>query len=338
MKHLQLGKLPPDLLEQMLAGMPVSDPRVKLGPGAGLDCTVLDMGDHLLVVKSDPITFATDEIGRYVVQVCANDIATTGATPRWFLATILLPENTATREMVLNISRQIQRACRAMDVNVVGGHTEITHGLDRPIIMGTMIGEVAINRLVTPRGLLSGDRILLTKGIPVESVSILAREFTPRLVGKISASELQQAANYLLEPGISVVQEARLACQYGRVHGMHDPTEGGLAAALWELSEASQKTLVFTPRQEIVSPLAQKICDIMQIDPLAAIASGALLIATPEPDASMIIQTCHEAGIACHDIGWVEGDGVSVWCVEGGLRRLLPRPARDEIARLLEGA
>jgi hydrogenase maturation factor len=335
-KHLPLGKLPPDLLEQMLAGMPVSDPRVKLGPGAGLDCAVLDMGDRLLVVKSDPITFTADEIGRYAVQVCANDIATTGATPRWFLATILLPENTATRELVLNISRQIQRACQAMGVNVVGGHTEITHSLDRPIIMGTMIGEVAINQLVTPRGLESGDRILLTKGVPVESVSILAREFTSQLSGKLSASELQQAANCLLEPGISVVQEARLACQRGRVHGMHDPTEGGLAAALWEFSEASQKTLVFTPGKEIISPLAQKVCDIIQIDPLAAIASGALLIAAPEPDASAIIQACQDSGIACHDIGWVEGNGVSVWCIEGEQRRLLPRPARDEIARLLE--
>jgi len=336
-KHLPLGKLPPDLLEQMLAGMPISDPRVKLGPGTGLDCAVLEIGDHLLVVKSDPITFATDEIGRYAVQVCANDIATTGATPHWFLATILLPENTATREMVLDLSRQIQRACQTMGVSVVGGHTEITHGLDRPIILGTMIGEVAINQLVTPRGLQSGDRILLTKGVPIESVSILAREFAFRFLGKLSTRELQQAANYLLEPGISVVQDAHLACQYGRVHGMHDPTEGGLAAALWELSEASQKILVFTPRQDIISPLAQKICDIMQIDPLAAIASGALLIATPEPDAFTITQACRKAGIACHDIGWVEDGGVSVWCVEDGQRRLLPRPTRDEIARLLEG-
>ncbi len=336
MKHLPVGKLPPDLLEQMLAGMPISDPRVKLGPGTGLDCAVLDMGDRLLVVKSDPITFATDEIGRYAVQVCANDIATTGATPRWFLATLLLPENATTRELVLNISRQIQRACHAIGVNVVGGHTEITHGLDRPIIMGTMIGEAAYHQLVTPRGLQTGDRLLLTKGVPVESISILAREFSSQLQGKISSSDLQQAANYLVDPGISVVPEARLACQHGRVHGMHDPTEGGLASALWELSEASQKTLIFTSGQEIVSPLAQRICAAMQIDPLASIASGALLIAAPEPDASAIIKACQEAGIACHDIGWVESNGVSVWRMEGEQRSLLPRPARDEVARLLE--
>src|SRR3990172_4015146 len=179
---LPVGKLPVEMLAELLEGAPLHDPRVLLGPGVGLDCAVLDLGATLLVFKSDPITFATEEIGWYAVHVNANDIATTGADPRWFMMTLLLPEGTATMGQVEQIGQQIFQACREIGADVIGGHTEITHGLQRPIVIGTLIGEVARERLVTPQGAAPGNRLLLTKGVPVEATAILAREFPERLV------------------------------------------------------------------------------------------------------------------------------------------------------------
>src|SRR5512141_40767 len=107
---LPLGKLPPDFLARLLAGAPIKDSRVLYGPGIGLDCAVIDLGERMLVFKSDPITFATDDIGWYAVQVNANDIATTGAAPRWMLATLLLPENATSQASVETIFSQIYQA------------------------------------------------------------------------------------------------------------------------------------------------------------------------------------------------------------------------------------
>ena len=90
---MEIGKFPPKLLEKLLQKNEISDHRVILGPSTGEDAAVLDPSEKLLVAKSDPITFATNNIGRYAVQVNANDIACTGGTPRWFLATVLVPEH-----------------------------------------------------------------------------------------------------------------------------------------------------------------------------------------------------------------------------------------------------
>ena len=206
---LPVGKLPHDLLARLLARAPADDPRILLGPGSGLDCAVIDLGDRLLALKSDPITFTADQIGWYAVQVNANDIATTGAQPRWMLATLLLPEGKTTAGDVEAIFEQITHACRELGISLIGGHTEVTHGFDRAVVCGTMIGEVERGRLVTPRGAKPGDRLLLTKGVPVEAVSILAREFAGKLAGLLSEEELQAARGYLLRPGISVVRDAR---------------------------------------------------------------------------------------------------------------------------------
>jgi hydrogenase maturation factor len=333
---LPVGKLPPKLLARLLASAPVQDERILVGPGVGLDCAVVDLGSTLLVFKSDPITFATDEIGWYAVQVNANDIATTGAVPTWFLMTLLLPDGSTTSELVEQISQQVFETCQSIGVSVIGGHSEITHGLERPIVVGTLVGEVAREDLITPRGAEPGDRLLITKGVPVEATAILAREFPHKLHGLLSAEEISQAGNYLYDPGISVLKDAYLATKTGKVTAMHDPTEGGLASALWELAEACGYAIVFDPETVPVPPLAQRICRAFEIDPLGAIASGALLLSTSPEDASQICRSLNLEGIACAEIGSVEPGSAQVWrrTVEG--RELLPRPKRDEIARVFD--
>jgi hydrogenase expression/formation protein HypE len=331
---LPLGKLPVELLESLLGRAASHDSRVLFGPGIGMDCAVIDTGGaNLLVMKSDPITFATDEIGWYAVQVNANDIATTGAAPKWLLATLLLPEGKTTPALVERIGQQLFDACAEIGVTLVGGHTEITHGLDRPILIGTLLGEVAREKLVTPRGVRPGDRILLTKGIPIEATAILAREFPGRLNGHLTSDEIVQAAGFLKTPGISVLRDAQVAQGAGKVTAMHDPTEGGLASALWELAEASGNTLRVDVDAVQIPTLSARICQAVGIDPLAAIASGALLLTVDADGAPNICRALEAAGIPCAEIGGVEAGPAQVW---QGADKLLPRPARDEIARLFD--
>ena len=333
---LPIGKLPLDLLTQILQNAPVQDPRVRLGPGIGLDCAVIDLGETTLVIKSDPITFATDAIGWYAVQINANDIATTGATPRWFTAVVMLPGNRATDEMALQISEQLFSACRELGISVIGGHTEITYGIDRPLISGTLIGETTREALITPRGAQVGDRLLLTKGIPIEATAIIAREFPQKLTPFLSADEIRLAADFLHHPGISILRDAQIAVQAGRVKAMHDPTEGGLAGALWELAEACGHTLTIELDSIHIPELSGRICRAFNLDPLGTIASGALLMAVDAASVTPILHTLQAEGIFCSEIGVIETGPVQVWKSMQGKRSLLERPSRDEITRLYE--
>jgi hydrogenase expression/formation protein HypE len=334
MRSLPTGKLPPDILRALLSRHTPSDPRVVLPPGIGLDCAVLDLGDRLLVAKSDPITFAEDDIGWYAVHVNANDVATSGAQPRWFLATLLLPQGQATAQLASAIFDQIGQACGQIGASLVGGHTEITAGIDRPIVAGTMLGEVGRERLVTPRGARPGDALLLTKGIPLEGASLLAREFAPRLAG-VPPEIVDRARAYLRDPGISVVAEALAASRAGGVNAMHDPTEGGLAAALWELAEASQVALDVDVRAVPVLPEAARLCRHLGLDPMDTLASGALLICAQPGATERVIRSVSALGVAIRVIGTVhEGSGVTMF--EGEERATLPRPERDALAILFD--
>ena len=334
--HLPVGKLPADLLATILARAPVLDRRILLGPGVGLDCAVVDLGTTYLVFKTDPITFASDAIGWYAVQVNANDIATTGALPRWFMMTLLLPEASTTSTLVEQISEQVFSACREMGISVIGGHTEITYGLQRPILVGSMIGEAGKEDLVRPDGAQPGDRLLLIKSVPIEATALLAREFPGRLETVFSKAEIRQAQEYLYKPGISVLRCARLAVAAGKVTAMHDPTEGGLASALWEMAEAANRMLVFYPQAVLIDPLAARVCEHFKIDPLFAIASGALLLTAAPEDASRISSALQEEGIPCAEIGHVEAGAPLVWQSGSHGNTLLERPARDAIATLFE--
>jgi hydrogenase maturation factor len=310
-----------------------------------LDCAILQPSSALVVLKTDPITFATNEIGWYAVQVNANDIATTGATPRWMLATALLPEGKTTAETATAIYEQLLQACQAIQVSLIGGHTEITSGLDRPILIGMMIGEVKRKKLITPRGAQVGDRILLTKGVPIEATAIIARELLPLTlttnlpqtqIAELTEEEIKEAQNFLYRPGISVLKDAQLAIQAGTVHAMHDVTEGGLATALWELSQACGHAVHFSPQAVYIPPLAEKCCTRFGIDPFAAISSGALLIAAPPSSAPKIIKALENEGIRCMDIGQFTSGEPAVWLDHTSTPQLLPLPDRDEIARIFE--
>jgi hydrogenase maturation factor len=303
----------------------------------GCDAAVISFGDRYLVAKSDPITFAGREIGWYAVHVNANDVACTGASVRWFLATLLLPEGGTDASLVDAIMAQISSACCELNVVLVGGHTEITHGLDRPVVAGCMLGEVAPERLVRSDGALPDDVLLLTKGIAVEGTAIVARERADGLAG-VDAPLIERARRFLYEPGISVVRDAGLATRAGEVHAMHDPTEGGLATGLWEMAEASGVGLEVDEEAIPVLAETEALCAVLGLDPLGLIASGALLLAVTPRDAAPVLAALKEGGIDGARIGRVveQRRGVLLRGAKG--ERPLPRFERDEIARLFETA
>src|SRR3989441_1723832 len=175
MQSLPIGKLRADTLQAIFDRHQCTDPRVVVGPRLGEDAAVIDMGDRYLIATSDPITFATAEIGWYALHVNANDIAVRGARPRWFLATLLLPAGATTDASVEALFAELHAACEELEVVLVGGHTEITHGLDRPIVAGTMLGEVDKDKLVTTAGARGGGAVVVTQGGPPQGAALIAR-------------------------------------------------------------------------------------------------------------------------------------------------------------------
>ncbi|MHC4405774.1 MAG: AIR synthase family protein [Planctomycetota bacterium] len=337
MTSIPIGKLPAELLRKLLKRYATADPRVVVGPAVGEDAAVIDMGQRYLVAKTDPITFATDEIGYYAVHVNANDLACCGATPRWYLATVLLPEAGTTPELADRIFGQISEACRQLGVSLCGGHTEITYGLKRPIVVGQMLGEVAPDGYVTSSGAQVGDTLILTKGFAVEGTAIIAREKAHELRGVFPDAKLAQCAAFLHDPGISVLRDARVAMEVGGVHAMHDPTEGGIAAGLWELAQAAGVGFVVDEQRLSLLPECRSLCRRFELDPLGLIASGALLIAAAENRSAAIIEGLEGEGIAAAAIGEVlpADEGCSLRATDGSLAPM-PTFARDEITRLFE--
>jgi hydrogenase maturation factor len=230
---------------------------------------------------------------------------------------------------------QIADACRSLGVAVVGGHTEITHNLDRPIVVGCMLGEVAKDRLVRTGGARPGDVILLSKGAPIEATAIIAREKRADLIEQFLPDFLDRCANFLHHPGISVVRDARLAMEVGGVTSMHDPTEGGIVTALWELAEASQTGIEVDlyGNQRPWLPEGEARCKALSLDPAGAIASGALLLTVSPDDADRMVAAFRQTQIPIYSIGRVVSGNPAVHDRQRGAQQ---RPARDEIASLFD--
>jgi len=328
------GKLPPEFLENCLRNIPLTDPGVIISGRLGEDAAVIDCGGWFLLAKSDPITFAADRPGWYAVQVNANDIAVMGGVCRWFMATILLPESRADEKLVGSIFDDITAACRELDIQLVGGHTEITHGLPRTIVSGMMLGQASPEKLCIKDRISEGDRLLLTKALAVEGTSLIAREFPDRAAERLTKRQIERAADFLYDPGISVVREARLAVDTGFVSAMHDPTEGGLVSALRELAAAGGKGVVIDISSVPIYSETKSLCRHLGLDPLGLIASGSLLIVCAPEGAGPITNILTAEGIACTEIGRVVSAEEGLTEIVKGKRRDLRKFERDEICRL----
>ncbi|MCP4628053.1 MAG: hypothetical protein GY850_31720 [bacterium] len=330
---LPAGKLPNDLLREFLNQFGFQDPSVLINPGIGEDTAAVDVApEEVLVLKSDPITFATDAIGQYAVLINANDIATSGAKPRWLLTTLLFPCGVTPSE-IHKVFQELKEFCRRWEITLCGGHTEITDAVTRPVVTGMMAGTVTRRKLIDKRNMAPGDRVLLTKGVAVEGTAIIAREFGDRLAQLgLADADIEKGREFLAN--ISIITEARLAAQSGATSAMHDVTEGGLATALEEMSIAGRHQIRIDLDAIPVFAETRKICRLLSIQPLGLIGSGSLLICCRESGCSSLMESIRQSGIEVACIGKVRDPGQGIHAIKKGRSTDWPRFEVDEITRL----
>jgi hydrogenase expression/formation protein HypE len=327
------GKLPNDLLREFLNDFIFDDPSILINPGVGEDIAAVNIeAEQILVLKSDPITFATDSIGQYAVLINANDIATSGAAPRWLLTTLLFPYGVTASEIRLVIN-ELKEFCRQWDITLCGGHTEITDAVLRPVVTGMMAGTVARKDLIDKRNIRVGDRILLTKRVAVEGTAIIAREFKDRLGNLgLANSEIEKCCQFL--SNISIIREAKIAAGFEGTSAMHDVTEGGLATALEELGVAGGHRIRIDMEKIPVFAETRKICRLFDIDPLGLIGSGSLLICCRKEWAEKLMTAIEAAGIEVACIGEILAQGQGIEARKHNKPMDWPRFEVDEITKL----
>ena len=304
-----LGKIKHDFLSELLKDFTgnLNDDRVVIGSNIGEDAAVIDMGDKYLVAKTDPITFATEEIGYYAVNINVNDVVCTGAMPKWFQSTILLPEKSTGETLIRSIFKNIHETCKSMDISVIGGHTEVTAGLNRPIVVGSLLGEVEKNKLVSTSGARPGDALVLTKGVFIEGTSIIGREKGNKLIEKgYDKAFVEKCKSYLYDPGISVYKEALLANERFTINAMHDPTEGGLVTGIAEMAIASETGITLFEEEVTVLPEPLELSKVFHLNPLNTLSSGSLLIAVNKDSSEDLIELLKSNGIRAVEIGQFE--------------------------------
>jgi hydrogenase expression/formation protein HypE len=297
------GKVPTKVLEEIVfRNLGAKRDDVTLSPSVGEDAAILQAGNQVLAVSSDPITGAEEWLGWLAVHVSANDVATRGVQPRWFNSIILLPKNSTT-ELVERICTQMDKAARQLNVAIVGGHCEVTPGIDHPIVAGCAIGVAEKGKYVSSSGARIGDSIILTKGTGIEGTAILASDRRAELLEVFDESFVKKAENFFEK--ISVVNDALTAFRIGGVSAMHDPTEGGVAGGLHELADAANVGFQVYEKKILVPEETRKICAHFGVDPLQLISSGSLLIVAEEEKTDEIISSLSRNGVQASIIGEV---------------------------------
>ncbi len=327
---MRTGKLPEEVLKRSVLqtiGHRRSD--VLAGPAVGADCAVLrtEPGE-VLVFSSDPITGAVNGIGSHSIHITANDLAAAGARPVAVLLTLLLPE-TVTEDEILAMMTDAERVCASLDMEIIGGHTEITPVVRQPVISVTGIGRQREDERLRPENVRSGQDIVVSKWIGLEASAILAAEYADRMRGSVPAETVRTAQSF--SDLLSVVPEAMAARKAGVVL-MHDITEGGILGALWEVAEAGGVGLNIDAHRIPVRRETEEICRFFALDPYRVMSSGSLMMIAE--DGCGLVQTLERAGIKATVIGHTTEDGRR--CLrDGDLIRPVESPGPDELYRVI---
>lgn len=326
---MNIGKIPNDLLEKLLnKNIGKRRPEILIGPGIGKDCGVIDFGDDVCVISTDPITGAVNKIGYLAIHISCNDVATTGAKPIGAMVTIIAPVNTQYEE-IENIMKDVNLAANELDLEIIGGHTEITPAVNQVVISVTALGKIAKKELVHPGKAQIGDDILVTKKAGLEGTAIIAMDRRDILAKYFSQDFIDRSSKFIEE--ISVVKEGLLASEFG-AHAMHDVTEGGILGALWEMSKGMNKGLVVDIDKIPIAQETREICKIFHIDPLRLISSGSMIIVAPEGE--KLSRELSKIGILATIIGKVvEGNTPIVF--QNGEKSVLDQPVSDELYKAI---
>jgi len=332
-----VGKLPPSMLTKYIfSRVGVRDPAVIVGPSLGEDSAVIDLGDgRVLVAHVDPITGAVEFLGWLAVHIASNDVAVTGVRPRWLLTVLYLPEGSGT-DLVNFLTAQVDSAAKEVGAMVVGGHSEFTPGLDRPLISMTAIGITEKDKFVRTGGACTGDAVLMTKVVAVEGTAILSTDFKDVLVSKGVPEDVLERGREFIK-SVSVVKEALTLAEAGLATSMHDPTEGGLMGGLTEIAYASKKTIEVWEDSVPVAEETRIICESLGIDVLKLISSGVLVATVPWDRADEALRLLQSKGIKASIIGKVHdfiGDLVVLRRRNGSTEKFSDVLVEDELVRM----
>ena len=333
---LPFGKIPVNILREVVfKNLGVKRDEVVLGPSAGFDGAVIDIGNKSLIVSMDPITGAIERIGWLAVNINANDVATFGVEPAFFFSCILLPEK-ADRKTVETICVQMNEAAKDLGMAIVGGHCEVTPRLTNPIVVGCAMGITEKGNYVTAGGAKLGDKLILTKSAGIEGTAILAADREEQLKKVLKPTMLQNAKKFY--NNISVVKDALTAFKAGGVTAIHDPTEGGVSGGIHEMADASNLGVKIFEEKIHIQPETSKICEFFHIDPLQLISSGALLISAKPEFVDKIIGELEQKQIYASIIGeFLEKSRHRLILRKNGETQTLPRPISDHLWLALLG-
>jgi len=320
---MEIGKVPHDLLNQIVfQKLKHFDQKVKVAPGIGEDCAILDIGEQFLVLSCDPITGASKEVGRLAVYVSCNDIASCGVRPLGILVTILLPPGSPESDLD-KIMTELAETATSLNVSIIGGHTEVTDAVNRIVVNTTAVGISDKKNVIFSAGAVPGDKIILTKTAAPEGTAIVAFEKEEELTRKFGAGFVRRAQSMMQQ--ISVIDEGVAAGRLGSaiVHAMHDITEGGIYGALWEMAEASKTGVLVYEESIPMTEETRKICDYYKLNPFRLIASGNMILATADSD--LVLETMRDLNIPATVIGEI---------VENPMKRLIYKNDKQEIEHM----
>ena len=326
---MKTGKIPENVLKRsVLKKLTVKRPEVLVHSGIGEDCSVLQAGNDAIVLSTDPITGTAKDIGKLAFHVTANDIASSGAELIGILLTIIFPPDSSEEELK-EIMSDVSELAEAHQVEILGGHTEVSAAVKQTLVSVTGVGRIAEERLVTTGGLKAGHDIVVTKWIGLEGTSILAKEKEVELAERLPLDMVGTAKSF--DRYLSVVPDSRVAMEVG-VSAMHDVTEGGIFGALWEMASASGVGLEIDLKRIPVRQETIEVCEVFDINPYMLISSGAMLIGTPH--GSCLIEKLKRAGIHGAVVGCATA-GKDRVVLNGEERRFLEPPKTDELFRVL---
>ncbi|WP_440059192.1 AIR synthase family protein [Thermogladius sp. 4427co] len=332
MNRKRSGKLRWDELRPLLGKLPLEDPDLVKGPSVGEDAAFIRFKDGFLVVHSDPITTAYWRIGWYAIHIAANDIAVRGVSPRYFLPVVLLSPNMSSRE-IESIFEDMGKAARELSGVIVGGHTEFTPYLDRPIIVVTAIGY-STGRLISTSDARPGDLVLVVGRVGGEGASIIAWDFGETLVNQgVEKAVIEKARSFISD--ISVVKTALSITPY--VNSMHDVTEGGVLQAIREIALASGVDIEIDLRKINIENIVSELTRRFGLDPLKLLSSGCLIASIPSSHAERVADILDRLGVTYSFVGRVleNSDNPRVILRENGsLVGVVEQDIVDEIYKL----
>lgn len=321
---MQSGKLNWDDLKEIINNNKgVLREEVKVRNSIGEDCAVIDFDRELCILSTDPITGASSNIGKLAVNINCNDLASSGGEPIAILVTILAPEGTSLEEIKL-LMREIHQEAKKLNLEIIGGHTEVTAAVNKMVVSCTAIGKSRKGKAITTSGAQLGDDIVVTKKLAMEGTVILINEYREKLEEILSSEEIKEGLDYINY--ISVLKEGNIGARM-EVNSMHDITEGGLLGALWEVAEASYKGFEIYEHKLPLSNVTKKLCTYLNLDPLRLISSGSMLITTS--NGQQLVEELKSHGIEGTIIGKITEQKGYVINSQG--RILVQPPERDEL-------